>query len=114
MLGNFSSKCFLNFQGTEVVVYKIVVILVVVVVVVVNKLVMSFRSRSDVSLQASKVWCFSQMAFFFFCVELVPRSRLSVCFGNGDVAFISSLRRRLASFVGVTAHLRDTFSPSAL
>lgn len=38
MLGNFSSKCFLNFQGTDaiVVVYKIVVILLLVVVVVVN------------------------------------------------------------------------------
>lgn len=47
MLGNFSSKCFVNFQGTDalVVVYKIVV-----VVVVVNKLVVSFQSRSDVSL----------------------------------------------------------------
>lgn len=66
MLGNFSSQYFLNLQGTDaiVVVYKIVVILVVVVVVVI-KLVMSFPSRSDVSLQASKVWCFSQMAFFF-------------------------------------------------
>lgn len=66
MLGNFSSKCFLNFQGTDaiVAVYKIVVILVVVV----NKLVMSFRSPSDVSLQASKLWCFSQMVFFFFSV----------------------------------------------
>lgn len=39
---------------------------------------------------------------------------MSACFGNGDVAFVSSLQRRLASFVGVTAHLHDTFSPSAL